>query len=109
MTILYGLGLGTVLIASVLTGLDPEAQGGVFTLCMGLGFMSISPLAWFSAGRKEWWALIVGGVSGLLGIGLLVGGPALEVVKFAGNFWPLILVAIGLSILFKARKQTPER
>ncbi len=107
--ILSGLGLGTVLIMSVLTGLEEQAQGAIFFLCMGLGFAVIMPLAWFSAKCKMWWTLIVGALLVLFGIALMVGGVMLDLFQFLGNLWPLVLVAVGLWILYKARKQFEQR
>ncbi len=107
--ILTGLGVGTILITNVMTGLDSMAQGGVFMICMALGFAAIFPMAWFVSQVKMWWALIVATILGLLGVGLMTGGMLLDLFKLAGYLWPLVLVVIGGSILYKAWKQPQAR
>ncbi len=107
--VLMGLGTGAVLITSVLSGLDSTAQGGVFMICMALGFAAIFPLAWLVANCRMWWTLIAGSILGLLGVALMTGGMLLDLFKLAGYLWPLALVVIGGSSLYKAMKQPQAR
>lgn len=40
----------------------------------------------------------------LLGGVLLVNGPALDVLRFIGQGWPLVLIAIGLYLILRRRE-----
>ncbi len=107
--ILMGIGAGTIYTQQMVTGLEGTVQGGIIVLCMGLGFALIFPLALVSNGVRMWWTLIVGGIMALIGLALLAGGPALTILEWVGNLWPLALVAVGGWIIYKAMKQNQAR
>lgn len=95
--IMTGLGVG-IIAAEQLTLAD-EAQGGVIVLGLGLGFLSIwviGALAHVEEHRP--WPLIPGGILSVIGAALIVGGTAGDLIQY----WPVILIAIGLVVLWRA-------
>lgn len=96
--ILTGLGAGIVASQSInwTTG---EGEGGAVVLGLGLGFLSILVLQAFAAEvRNNWWPVIPGGILSTVGVALLIGGQAVELL----DYWGLAVVAIGLIVLWRA-------
>jgi len=96
--ILSGLGAG--LVASQQAALATTAGTGLVLLGLGLGFLSI----WIIGGllrvtRHHWWPLIPGGILTTIGASMTAGVQGIRV----DEFWPLILVAVGLLVLWRAR------
>jgi hypothetical protein len=124
---LLGLGIGFVLArllsgayglavpAGVLLGLGAffgiealqpvESRGGLFFLCLGLGFLAIYLLG----GRPHaFWPLLPAAlliVVALLFFGLSVAA-ALEPWAWLVNIWPLLLVVLGLWLMLRDRLPT---
>ena len=91
--ILSGLGVGIVLSQWLSTSISGQAQGGIVTLCLGLGFLLIMPAQQFVTRQTaHWWPLIPGGILTLTGFGLLLGDAGLTMLTWMGRLWPLALI-----------------
>ncbi len=101
--ILTGMGLGVIFTQSPQFAAAETAQGGVFFIGFALGWFLIPVLTKLFTCETHWWALIPGTIMALIGGALLLGGSALNVLEFAGRWWPLILVALGLSIIVRRK------
>lgn len=97
--ILTGLGMGIVM-ASTLRNVPDNYEAALFLVPFGLGFILIWVLDMLFTRASNWWPLIPGGMMVLIGLAVGVGGVALDILEFVGNWWPLILVIIGAWILF---------
>jgi len=101
--ILIGIGVGALLEQSTMAARNGTVQGGAFLLGFAGGWFLITVLSKLFTPHTQWWPLIPGVIMALIGVGLLLGGPALNVLEFAGRWWPLILVAIGLVIIVRRK------
>ena len=100
--IMSGIALGSILAESALaTRLEGDAAGGLFMLGFAAGWVAITVLTLLFFGDFQWWPLIPGGIMALIGIGIFTDGVLLELLGQIGRFWPVILIAIGLSIIWK--------
>ena len=81
--------------------LEGEAEGALFLLGFAVGWVSITILTKLFFGEFQWWPLIPGGIMGLISLGLLTDGALLETIGTVGRWWPLILIAIGISIVWQ--------
>lgn len=93
-------GLGTGFVASQQLAVATTAGTGVVLLGLGLGFLSI----WIIGGllrvtRHHWWPLIPGGILTTIGASMTAGVQGIRV----DEFWPLILVAVGILVLWRTR------
>lgn len=101
--ILTGLGVGIVLSQWLFTSISGQAQGGIVTLCLGLGFLLIMPAQQFVTRQTaHWWPLIPGGILTLTGFGLLLGDAGVTMLTWMGRLWPLALIAVGGALLYQA-------
>jgi hypothetical protein len=101
--ILTGIGLGVIFTQNAQIAITETAQGGVFFIGFALGWLLITVLSKLFTSETQWWALIPGAIMALIGGGLMLGGAALNVLEFAGRWWPLILVALGLVIIVRRK------
>ena len=101
--ILTGIGLGAIFTQNSSLAATETAQGGVFFLGFALGWFLIPVLSKLFTRETQWWALIPGTIMALIGGALMLGGAALNVLEFAGRWWPLILVALGLLIIVRRK------
>ena len=101
--ILTGIGLGVIFTQNSQIAVTETAQGGVFFLGFALGWFLITVLSKLFTPETQWWALIPGAIMALIGGGLMLGGAALNVLEFAGRWWPLILVGLGLVIIVRRK------
>ena len=101
--IFAGLGLGIVMTVHYGDIFGGETTGAVFLLSFALGWVLITVLSGLFTKTTHWWALIPGGIIGLVGGSLLVGESAWQMWEIAGRYWPIILIGIGLYLLFFAR------
>lgn len=100
--ILSGIALGSFLADSVMaTRLEGDASGGLFMLGFAAGWFAITILTLIFFGEFQGWPLIPGGIMALIGIGIFTDGVLLQLLSNIGRFWPVILIAIGLSIVWK--------
>jgi len=105
--ILTGLGIG---IGVGESGYIPEGPGqaGAIVLGIGFGFVLVWAIGWFVTEERNAWPLIPGGILGVVGGLLLAGSAGLEVLELLGNFWPAILIVIGLVVLVSAFRRPQE-
>lgn len=103
--ILTGLGLGIGASRYVPEG---PGEGGAVVLGIGVGFVLVWILGWLILGERSGWPLIPGGIIGLVGILLLAGSAGLEILDLLGNFWPAILILIGIIALISAFRHPQE-
>ncbi len=101
--ILTGIGLGAIFTQNPALAATPTAQGGVFFIGFAVGWFLITVLSKLFTHDTQWWPLIPGAIMALIGGALMLGGAALNVLEFAGRWWPLILVALGLIIIARRR------
>lgn len=99
--ILTGLGIGTLLITGPFESASGDVQGGIFMLAFALGWALIPIVAAIVTGDNHWWALIPGGIMGLIGAALLLGGVAQDALELLGNIWPVFLILAGLFLLLR--------
>ena len=98
--ILTGLGVGILVSQWLSTSISGEAQGGLVTLGLGLGFLLIMPVQQFVTQQTaHWWPLIPGGILSVTGCGLLLGDPGM---LWIGRLWPLALIGVGAVLLYQA-------
>jgi hypothetical protein len=100
--ILTGLGVGIVLSQWLSTSISGQAQGGLVTLGLGLGFLLIMPIQQFVTRQTaHWWPLIPGGILTLTGFGLLLGDAGLTMLSWVGRLWPLAVIGVGIALLYQ--------
>jgi hypothetical protein len=100
--ILTGLGVGIVLSQWLSTSISGQAQGGLVTLGLGLGFLLIMPIQQFVTRQTaHWWPLIPGGILTLTGVGLLLGDAGLTMLSWVGRLWPLAVIGVGIALLYQ--------
>lgn len=97
--ILSGIGAGVLLVSGPFSGLEGEAEGGLFMLSFAAGWALITLTSALFIRKVAWWPLIPGGIMAFIGGALLIGGPALEVLEYFGQGWPIVLIAIGLYLI----------
>jgi hypothetical protein len=101
--ILAGVALGTYLITGPYAGQIEENQGGIFLLAFSTGWALISLLSLFSKQGFQWWPLIPGAIIGLVGLAVMRGGAAMQLLEIVGYAWPLALIAVGIYLLLRRR------
>jgi hypothetical protein len=100
--ILTGIGVGIVLSQWLSTSISGQAQGGIVTLCMGLGFLLIMPAQHYLTRQgTHWWPAIPGGILSLTGTGLLLGDAGLTMLSWVGRLWPLAVIGVGIALLYQ--------
>lgn len=106
--ILAGISAGTLLVENLSVG-EP-AEGGIFLLGFAGGWALISLLSLYTVGGGRWmaWPLIPGGIMAAIGALLLVGEPGLEALRYFGQGWPIILIAIGLYLILRRKNEEEE-
>ena len=100
--ILAGIGVGVYLQDAF--SWAGEGEAGIFLIAFGAGFALITLLSSIFTQDRHFWALIPGGILAAIGVALLAGGFLLDVLEYAGKFWPVILIVAGLTIIFRRRK-----
>jgi hypothetical protein len=101
--ILAGIAAGIYLMTGPYAGQIEDNQAGVFLLAFSAGWALISLLSPISKQGFQWWPLIPGGIIAFVGLAVMRGGAALQLLEILGYAWPLILVAVGVYILLKRR------
>lgn len=97
--ILSGIGAGALLLAGPFNGLTERASGGLFMLSFAVGWALITLASALFIRKVAWWPLIPGGIMAFIGGALVIGGPALEVLEYLGQGWPIALIAVGLYLI----------
>jgi hypothetical protein len=107
--ILGGIGLGIALLESPLSNIEPSLdEGGIFMLCMGAGFLSITLFSKLFGECTHTWALIPGAIITTIGGLILLQEPGLKVLEFISSYWPVVLILMGCWILIKLARR-PEQ
>ncbi|MEZ4771394.1 MAG: hypothetical protein R2844_23625 [Caldilineales bacterium] len=104
--ILLGIGLGVYLITGPYSSLESDAQGGLFMVAFAGGWFLVSLLSPLTTSGFRWWPLIPGAIIGAVGLALMGGGPAMQLLQIVGYGWPLILVGIGIYLLVRRKDQS---
>ncbi|MGZ9160279.1 MAG: hypothetical protein ACXW4T_03850 [Candidatus Limnocylindrales bacterium] len=98
--ILTGLGAG--IAASQATGLTDPQTGGVIVVGLGLGFLSIWVIGALTRLHENHpWPLVPGGILTTIGVLLLIGGAAVDLIQY----WPLALVGLGVVVLWQGTER----
>lgn len=104
--ILSGIALGVIMSESVLASrLGGDTDGALFMLGFSAGWFVITAFTLLFFNDYQWWPMIPGTIMGLIGVGILTDGVLLDLLGYAGRFWPVILIVIGLSIVLKQFQQ----
>ena len=82
----------------------PDELWPIFMIACGLGFIAL-----YFAKREDWAVLIPGGV--LVFLGLLFVLRTQRIIRWVDfrDFWPVILIAIGLSIVVHSLRKKPKQ
>jgi hypothetical protein len=102
-SILSGLSLGLAGTLYPFKALAEPTQGGFVLLALAAGFAFITPLTALVTRRAQWWALAPAAVLALVGGAVFAGEAGLRVLELVGKVWPLILVAIGASLILRRK------
>jgi hypothetical protein len=103
--IVTGVGVG-ILVA---TQGDPQFGGAGFLLSAGGGFLLVSFLgALYQIPESRYWPLIPGSILVAIGAVIFAGQLGAEVLRLAADWWPLVLVAMGIYLLVAARFEAGE-
>lgn len=105
--ILTGIGTGILFTAGPWQGMPNADEGGVFLLCMALGFMSITLTTAVFTHETHWWALIPGGIIGLVALAVLFGGIFEWTLVSLNQLWPIALIAGGIYIIYRVYRRQP--
>lgn len=93
--IMTGLGLG--ILWQTQAG---PADGGAVVIGLGVGFLSIFVIDLVVRGaRGLWWPIIPGGI--LTAIGVLIEADRVEILAELERAWPLVVIAIGVTLVFR--------
>jgi hypothetical protein len=105
--ILLGLGIPVALMEQDIVS-DPTGQGGLVVFGLGLGFVAIWLVDMLVArGRPgAFWPLIPGVILFLVGISILAENE--QWLTDIGQWWPLVLIIIGVWILIDRLLRKPS-
>ncbi len=103
--ILSGIGWGAYAIAGPFSVWQGDSEGGVFLMSLGLGFGLITLATAVFTNKTHMWALIPGSIIFLVGTSILFGGAMLTAVSLLGKLWPVGLILLGATILYKGIKE----
>mgnify|MGYP001799179768 CR=1 FL=1 len=97
--ILGGIGLGIGLMSIPLSINNGDAEGALFLLGFAAGWVAIVGLTAVFSNRTQWWPIIPGGIMAIIGGSLLVGEVGISLLEGVGNYWPVILIVIGVYVI----------
>ncbi len=104
--IIGGAGLATLVMENNwFAPMGSVAAGGVFLITMSLGWFAIIVLSKLFTADPQIWPIFPGLAMAIIGALVLMGERGLKILEIAGFYWPLILVAVGLSILYRWWKE----
>jgi hypothetical protein len=100
-SILVGVGIGIL----VVKGSDNNVGAGGFLISLAGGFF----LAWvlglmFAIRSLRWWPLLSGFALLIIGAVVTSGHMGQDLLAFAGDWWPALLVLMGAFLLYRARQ-----
>ena len=93
-------GLGTGLLLQRLMSHGRAVDEAIFLLCLAGGFGLITLLNTALFRRRVLWPLWPGIILGVIGLATLTRMNLQSVFTVAGDYWPLILIAVALWLLF---------
>ena len=102
-SILSGLSAGIFGVLYPFSAAAEPVQGGWVLLMLAAGFALITPLTALVARCPQWWALAVAALLSLVGGAVLAGEAGLRILEVLGKVWPLVLVAIGVSLILRRK------
>jgi hypothetical protein len=93
--IVSGVGVGILLVSA-----DPSGtRGTLFLVSLGLGFIAIWVIGLvFRLSEHHWWPLIPGSILTTIGALVYAGSGTADLL----NYWPVVLVVIGVIVLAQA-------
>ncbi|VAW36850.1 hypothetical protein MNBD_CHLOROFLEXI01-4620 [hydrothermal vent metagenome] len=103
--ILSGIGWGAYAISGPFSVWQGDSEGGVFLMSLGLGFGLITLVTAVFTNKTHMWALIPGSIIFLVGTSILFGGAMLTAVSLLGKLWPVGLILLGATVLYKGIKE----
>ena len=92
------------LLGCILAGLGLGELIGWSSLGLGLGFIAIFVIDLLVRGKSHWWPLIPGVIITLDALGDRANVVIAPLRGLVANWWPLLLIAIGLLLLFQNRR-----
>jgi hypothetical protein len=102
-SLLAGLSLGVGGVLYPFQAAGEPTQGAYVLVTLAAGFAFITPLTALVTGRAHWWALVPAAVLALVGGAVFAGEAGLRALELAGKVWPLILVALGASLILRRK------
>lgn len=96
------VGLGVPIAFGEANLVQGEQHGGWIVVGLGLGFCAIWVIDKLFRRVSRWWPLVPGVILTLVGAGIVLNAQGLlstQVLSLLEQWWPIILVAIGLGIL----------
>jgi hypothetical protein len=91
-------GLGAGILVSNQAAIADTDTGGWIVAGLGLGFVSIWAIGGLTRiAEHHPWPLVPGLILTTIGVALLVGGMAIDLLRF----WPVLLIALGLLVLWR--------
>ena len=100
--IIPGMILGGLAVGVGLESADISANGSSVVLGLAGGFIGIYVANVVLGMRTAWWPLIPGGILATVGISQATENTPLA--TFIGQWWPLLLVAAGVMLLFSTTR-----
>jgi len=98
------VGLGVPIAFGEANLVQGEQYGGWITVGLGLGFCAIWAIDTLFRRVSSWWPLVPGIILTLVGAGIVLNARGLlspQMLSLLEQWWPVILVAIGLGILLQ--------
>jgi hypothetical protein len=102
--ILTGIGAGVILMEQTAALPGEASDAGIFLITFGAGCALITLLSALFTAKTQWWPLIPGAIIAAVGAALLAGDAGLRLLEFAGDLWPLALIAVGVIIVLRAAR-----
>lgn len=99
--IMAGIGTFNVLVSGPFAALSDNARGALFMIMFAAVWVVVALGATLFTRTLVWWPLIPGAIMGSIGAAVLLQGPWVQALEFVGAWWPLGLVALGVSLLVR--------
>lgn len=106
--ILTGLGTGVGLMTSSWGQNLSGGDGGWFLVVFAAGWFLIPLMSIIFTHDRHLWALIPGGIIGIVGLAVLFGGVFANALEWLGYVWPIALIGAGVYILYRLRNPKEE-
>ncbi len=91
---------GWLIPGCILAGLGVGELMGWSSLGLGLGFIAIFVVDLIVRGKSHWWPLIPGVIISLDALNSRAGAVLAPIQGLINNFWPVLLIVIGVLLLF---------